>query len=119
MNRWQLHPVRLALAVALGAATNYLALRWAGRRQAGASAGPGGAFLLQVGGASLVMGLAGRGIERTLLSGDAVMASGFLGGVATLGAVGLLAALYFLVATALGVPEAGWLRRALGGRRAP
>jgi putative peptidoglycan lipid II flippase len=108
----------LALAVAAGATTNYLLLRALGRRAYGpASAVPGG-FLLRVGVSAGVMGAAGFALERVLLGGDRAVASGALHAALTLGAVAALAALYFVVVSALGVEEAGWVRRRLGRRRA-
>ena len=100
----------LALAVAAGAAANYLALRGMARVRFGAGSAPAPRFFVRVAAASAILGALGWLIVDTWLVGDGAMASGWAGGVACLAAIVLLCATYFLVAAALGVEEA----RALG-----
>lgn len=107
----------LALAVAVGAAANYLALRGMARRRYGAGSAPGWAFLARVATACTVMGLAGWGLAAWLLTGDGGVRSGWLEGGLTLLAVGVLAALYFVVSAALGIEEVAWVRRRFGRAR--
>ncbi|MDJ0974668.1 MAG: murein biosynthesis integral membrane protein MurJ [Planctomycetota bacterium] len=107
----------LAFAVALGAATNYLALRLMARRRYGIASAPGWAFLGRVVAASAVMGLAGWGLQAWLLRGDEGVRSAWVQGGLTLLAVVVLAALYFLVSAALGIKEVDWVKRRFGRAR--
>ena len=109
----------LALAVAAGAATNYIALRLLSRRQHGTGSAMGGAFLWRCLLASTLLGLAGLGAVRLGLAGDQAVASGWAHAVWTLTAIGVLGAMYFLVSAALGIEETDWLRRRLGRRQGP
>lgn len=101
----------LALAVAAGAAVNYVLLRvWAWRRfGSGSSVRP--AFLLRVGIASLVLAGGCFLLERLVLGRDGPVADGTLRGVATLAGVAVLGVSYLLVSAALGVDEVRALRR--------
>lgn len=106
----------LALAVALGSTTNFTLLRIAGRWRYGRGSAVEGRFLLGVIGAAVVMGGAGGLVASLWLSGDRAVASGVLHALLTLALTGVLALLYFLVASALGVVEAGWIRTRLRHR---
>jgi len=107
----------LALAVAVGAATNYVALRTVARRRFGAASAPGVPFLLRCLVATAVLGLVGWALSRRLLTGDQAVAGGWANGLLTIGLVGALGLLYFLVATALGMEEGAWIRRRFWTRR--
>ncbi len=107
----------LALAVAVGAATNYVALRIVARRRFGSGSAPGVAFLARCLVCTGVLGAAGWGLGRTLLGRDQAMAGGWSGGLLTIASVGALGLLYFLVAAALGMEEGTWLRRRFWTRR--
>jgi len=107
----------LALAVALGSTSNFLLLRLLGRRRFGPGSAVEPGFLLRIVPAAAGMGAVGWGVSRLWLIGDRAVASGLLSAALTLGLTIVLASLYFLGAAALGVEEAGWLRRRLLGRR--
>jgi putative peptidoglycan lipid II flippase len=106
----------LALAVALGSTSNFLLLRLLGRRRYGPASAVEARFLLGIGAAAAGMGAVGWAMSRLWLVGDRAVASGVLSAGLTLALTMVLALLYFLGAAALGVEEAGWLRRRLLGR---
>ncbi len=95
----------LALAVAVGAATNYVSLRLLARRRFGGGSAPGMAFLGRCALACALMGGAGWAIADSWLSGDRSAVSGWLDAAFTLGVVLGLSAFYFLVTAALGMKE--------------
>jgi putative peptidoglycan lipid II flippase len=107
----------LALAVAGGAATNYLALRLLGRRRFGPASAPGGGFLVRCVVAAAAMGGLGWLLSKTWLSGDRAATSGLLEVALTIGLVVALAGTYFVVAAALGIEEGRPWRAALRRRR--
>ena len=109
----------LAWAVALGATTNYLALRLSALRQHGRGSFPGVPFLLRVGAASALLAAAGTWIVAPWLLGDAAPHGGLRGALVTLGAVGLLAGLYLGACVLLGLEEVGHLGRWWRRRRTP
>ena len=93
----------LALAVSLGAATNYGLLRLLDRRIHGAGAGPGLGELGRVALAAAVMGGAGWGAWQAGWLGTVEAAPSLLGTLRLLAAVAALGALYFGLAAALGL----------------
>ncbi len=103
----------LALAVAVGAATNYLALRFLARRRFGPGSGPGGGFLLRCGVAAILLGGAGAFLGSAWLTGDQAVANGWLRAALTLGLVAALGLLYLFVAARLGIEEGAWVRARL------
>lgn len=108
----------LALAVAVGAATNYLALRAFARRRHGPASAPGWGYLLRcLLGCAVIAGIGW--VTLGLLPGrDGAVAGRWLQGLLTVGLVIFLAVLYFLVTAALGIEEGALLRRRLlRGRR--
>jgi putative peptidoglycan lipid II flippase len=107
----------LALAVAAGAATNYLLLRTVARRRFGEASAPGWAFLGRCAVATGALLGGGLALTRFVLTREAVQASSWLSAALTLGAVALLGALYFLVAAAVGLDEGAWVRRRFLKRR--
>ncbi len=107
----------LALAVAAGAATNYVALRILARSRFGPTSAPGWPFLARCLGAAFVLAAAGWAVGEALLTRDAAVADGWLLALLTLAAVAVLGLLYFLVAAALGLDEGTWVRRRFLTRR--
>ena len=105
----------LALAVAAGAATNYVALRVMSHRRHGPGSAPAAAFLLRCAVATGVMGGLGW-LAGTWLRDDVRMAGGLVFALATLGTVLALVLFYFLVAAALGLEEGRTVRDRLRGR---
>ncbi len=105
--------VGLALAVAAGSAVNFLLLRMVGRAAYGPASSLSWGFLLRVVLAAGVMGVVGRLAVGALFLGDAAVASPWALALLTLGLIGLLGSLYFLVAWALGIDEVQWLKRRL------
>lgn len=101
----------LALAVAAGAAANYLALRAMHARRHGGASAPGWAFLGRVALACALMGGAGYAYAELVLGGDLAVSSAWASGLLTLLGVVSLAVFYFLVAAALGVEEVDFVRR--------
>lgn len=108
----------LALAVAAGAATNYGLLRLWSRHRHGAGSALGVGFLARCGLAAGVLGLGGWGASALWLSGDGAVSSTWLHGLLTLGTIGTLTLLYFLVAAVLGLDEGTWVWRRFLRRRA-
>ncbi|MDA1195275.1 MAG: murein biosynthesis integral membrane protein MurJ [Planctomycetota bacterium] len=107
----------LAFAVAAGAATNYLTLRGLARHRYGGRSGPGFSFLLRTCLAATVLGVLAWLARDLWLVGDRAVVDPWARGLLTLGLIGLLGALYLLVAARLGIEEAGWLRRRFGSGR--
>ncbi len=107
----------LAFAVAAGAATNYLTLRFLARRRFGVASSPGWPFLARCLGATAAMAAAGWACEHFLLGRDGVVSGAWLQGLLTLAVVAVLGALYFLAAAALGLEEGAWVRRRFLTRR--
>lgn len=103
----------LALAVAVGAAVNYTALRLLARRRFGGGSGPGTGFFLRCAAAAAVMGAPGWAAQRAWLAGDAAVSDPWTHGALTLAAVAVLGLLYLLVAERLGIDEVSWVRRRL------
>ena len=103
----------LALAVAVGAAVNYTALRLLARRRFGGGSGPGTGFFLRCVAAAGAMGGLGWFVRRTWLAGDAAVSDPWTHAALTLGAVALLGLLYLLAAERLGIEEVSWVRRRL------
>ncbi len=109
----------LALAVAAGACTNYLLLRGFDRRRYGNGGAPGWAFLTRIAVACALMGAAGWALAGRLVGHDALVSGRVAQALLTVGAVGVLAGLYFLVCARVGVAEVAFLKRRFGrGRRA-
>ena len=103
----------LALAVAVGAATNYLALRLFAARRFGAASRPGLPFLGRVLIAAAVMGGLGHLAAQAWLLGDGAVSDPWLHGGLTLGLIGALALVYLVVSQVLGVDEVRWIRARL------
>jgi len=101
----------LALAVAAGAAANYLTLRLVARQRFGSGSAPGWGFLgRSLAATGAVLG-GGGALARFVLDRGTVAASGWIQGALTLATIALLAVLYFLVAAAVGLEEGAWVRR--------
>jgi len=103
----------LALAVAGGAAVNYVTLRVLARRRFGASSGPGLPFLWRCLVGAGLLGLLGHLAARAWLIGDAAVAGGWAQGGLTLALIGGLGLIYLLVMERLGVDEVSWIRARL------
>jgi putative peptidoglycan lipid II flippase len=108
----------LALAVAAGAAANYILLRILSRIRHGTGSAAGVSFLLRTLLASAVLGAAGWAAGALWLDGDAAVSSRWGQALLTLATIGALGALYFLVAAGLGLDEGAWVRRRVLRRQA-
>lgn len=107
------------LATALGATVNYAWLRLADRRRSRAAA-PGLAFLVRVGLASAVLGGAAWGAGAYLLQRGGPLDRGLFVMAVSLGVVVVAgAALYTVLAIALGIEEASGIVHAVRRRRPP
>lgn len=94
----------LALAVGAGTGLNFLLLRQIALRRYGPGSAPGLPFLVRVGLAGAAMGLAGWALVDLWPGGHGP------GRLATVLLVPVLAAVYFLAAALLALPEAAWVR---------
>lgn len=106
----------LALAVAVGAATNYLALRLMARRRFGPGSAPSAAFFARVLLACAVLGGLAWGAEHLLLRHDVFVASRLAAAGAGLLLIAVLGGIYFLCCAALGIDEARSLGDAIRRR---
>ena len=101
----------LALAVAVGAAINYAALRWSARRRFGAASAPGAGYVGRVVVAATVMGALGWVAGAVGPLGDGAGTSRGVLVLTTLAAILLLGGTYFVVAAGLGIDEARTIPR--------